>query len=165
MKDCCEVMTTVAVEQRRVLQIVLWITRNDVMANAGVLLAAAGVFVTGSAWPDVAMGLMIAAMFATSALGVIREARRALRPRRSAGSPEPFMNGLDRDRTGGVVGGSRASGAAWAPRVRCAARRGRVRRVGDGAGCAGDGSTRRFDRKLEAQELAALGFELDELSQ
>jgi cation diffusion facilitator family transporter len=53
-------------------------SRNDVMANAGVLLAAAGVFVTGSAWPDLAIGLLIAAMFATSALGVIREARRAL---------------------------------------------------------------------------------------
>lgn len=26
MKDCCEVMTTVAVEQRRILQVVLWIT-------------------------------------------------------------------------------------------------------------------------------------------
>lgn len=53
-------------------------SRNDVMANAGVLLAAAGVFVTSSAWPDIAIGLLIAAMFATSALGVIREARRAL---------------------------------------------------------------------------------------
>lgn len=48
------------------------------MANAGVLLAAAGVFVTGSAWPDLAIGLLIAAVFATSAFGVIREARRAL---------------------------------------------------------------------------------------
>jgi Co/Zn/Cd efflux system component len=48
------------------------------MANAGVLLAAVGVFVTGSAWPDLAIGLLIAAMFAASALGVIRDARRAL---------------------------------------------------------------------------------------
>jgi hypothetical protein len=38
-----------------------------------VLLAAAGVFVTGSAWPDVAMELLIAAMFATSAFGVMGE--------------------------------------------------------------------------------------------
>ena len=53
-------------------------SRNDVMANAGVLLAAVGVFVTGSAWPDLAIGLLIAAMFAASALGVIRDARRAL---------------------------------------------------------------------------------------
>lgn len=53
-------------------------SRNDVMANAGVLLAAAGVFLTGSAWPDLAIGLLIAAVFATSAFGVIREARHAL---------------------------------------------------------------------------------------
>jgi Co/Zn/Cd efflux system component len=43
-----------------------------------VLLAAAGVFVTGSPWPDIAVGLLIAAMFATSALAVIREARHSL---------------------------------------------------------------------------------------
>jgi cation diffusion facilitator family transporter len=53
-------------------------SRNDVMGNAGVMLAAAGVFLTGSAWPDVAIGLVIAALFATSALGVIGEAKRAL---------------------------------------------------------------------------------------
>jgi Co/Zn/Cd efflux system component len=53
-------------------------SRNDVTANAGVLLAAAGVFLTGSAWPDIAIGLVIAALFATYSLGVIGEARRAL---------------------------------------------------------------------------------------
>ena len=53
-------------------------SRNDVTANAGVLLAAAGVFLTGSAWPDIAIGLVIAALFATSSLGVIGAARRAL---------------------------------------------------------------------------------------
>jgi cation diffusion facilitator family transporter len=54
-------------------------SRNDVMANSGVLIAAAGVFVTGSAWPDIAMGLLIAAMFVRSALAVLGEARRSLR--------------------------------------------------------------------------------------
>lgn len=56
-------------------------SRNDVIANAGVLLAAAAVFVTGSGWPDVAMGLLIAAMFTTSAVGVLGEARRSLQRR------------------------------------------------------------------------------------
>lgn len=56
-----------------------WVcSRNDVLANGGVLLAAAAVFVTGSPWPDIAVGLLIAAMFATSALGVVREARYSL---------------------------------------------------------------------------------------
>jgi Co/Zn/Cd efflux system component len=54
-------------------------SRNDVIANAGVLVAAAGVAVTGSAWPDIAIGGIIAGVFAASALGVLRDASRQLR--------------------------------------------------------------------------------------
>jgi cation diffusion facilitator family transporter len=53
-------------------------SRNDVMANLGVLLAAAGVALSGAAWPDILVGLSIAALFATSAVEVIRSARREL---------------------------------------------------------------------------------------
>src|SRR5438445_519102 len=53
-------------------------SRNDVIANAGVLFAAGGVAVTASAWPDIAMGLCIAAVFGASAIDVIRDARRQL---------------------------------------------------------------------------------------
>jgi Co/Zn/Cd efflux system component len=53
-------------------------SRNDVMANAGVLLAAAGVALMGTAWPDILIGLLIAGLFATSAVDVIRSARREL---------------------------------------------------------------------------------------
>jgi cation diffusion facilitator family transporter len=56
-------------------------SRNDVIANGGVLLAALGVGLTGSAWPDILVGLGIATLFATSAIGVIREALAA--PRQS----------------------------------------------------------------------------------
>jgi Co/Zn/Cd efflux system component len=49
-------------------------SRNDVLANGGVLLAAAAVGITGAGWPDVVIGLVIAAMFISSATGVIREA-------------------------------------------------------------------------------------------
>jgi Co/Zn/Cd efflux system component len=52
-------------------------SRNDVIANGGVVLAALGVGLAGSAWPDILVGLGIAALFATSAVGVIREARAA----------------------------------------------------------------------------------------
>jgi Co/Zn/Cd efflux system component len=55
-------------------------SRNDVMANVGVLLAAAGVAVTGAVWPDILTGLAIAALFVGSAVGVLLEAGRALRP-------------------------------------------------------------------------------------
>jgi len=50
-------------------------SRNDVIANASVLLAAGGVALTGSAWPDILVGLAIALMFGTSAVEVLRDAR------------------------------------------------------------------------------------------
>jgi cation diffusion facilitator family transporter len=49
-------------------------SRNDVIANGGVLLAALGVGWSGRAWPDILVGLAIGALFATSAAGVIRDA-------------------------------------------------------------------------------------------
>ena len=53
----------------------VWLcSRNDVAANAGVLVAALGVSSTGSAWPDILVGLAIAALFGLSAVGVIRHA-------------------------------------------------------------------------------------------
>ncbi len=59
----------------------VWLcSRNDVMANAGVLLAALGVAMTGSAWPDIAIGLVIAGLFGMSAVGVIRAALRLAAP-------------------------------------------------------------------------------------
>jgi cation diffusion facilitator family transporter len=54
-------------------------SRNDVIANAAVVLAAGGVALTGSAWPDIVVGLAIAALFGSSAVEVIRKARRELR--------------------------------------------------------------------------------------
>ena len=57
-----------------------WVcSRNDLVANGGVLLAAGAVAVTASAWPDIVVGLMIAALFGSSAVKVIRGARRELR--------------------------------------------------------------------------------------
>lgn len=53
-------------------------SRNDVIANVSVLLAAGGVALTGSAWPDVMVGLAIGTMFGNSACRVIRDARRQL---------------------------------------------------------------------------------------
>jgi Co/Zn/Cd efflux system component len=54
-------------------------SRNDVIANIAVLVAAAGVALTAAAWPDILIGLTIAALFGHSAIGVIRAAARALR--------------------------------------------------------------------------------------
>lgn len=52
---------------------------NDVAGNAGVLLAGGAVALTGSGWPDIVVGLVIASLFATSALSVVRSARSSLR--------------------------------------------------------------------------------------
>jgi Co/Zn/Cd efflux system component len=53
-------------------------SRNDVLADAGVLAAAGAVALAGSAWPDIIVELLIAGMFATAAVGVMRAARREL---------------------------------------------------------------------------------------
>jgi Co/Zn/Cd efflux system component len=49
-------------------------SRNDVIANVGVLLAALGVWFTGRGWPDILVGLIVAALFLRSAMRVLREA-------------------------------------------------------------------------------------------
>ncbi|MFP5225065.1 MAG: cation transporter, partial [Actinomycetota bacterium] len=58
----------------------VWIcSRNDLIANASVLLAALAVWATGSAWPDIAAGALICFVFLRSSFLVAREARRELR--------------------------------------------------------------------------------------
>jgi Co/Zn/Cd efflux system component len=56
-----------------------WVcSRNDVVGNAGVLVATVAVALTGSPWPDITIGLLLAVMFGHSAAGVIRDASRAV---------------------------------------------------------------------------------------
>ena len=56
-----------------------WVcSRNDVAGNAGVLVAAGAVALTGSPWPDIAIGLLLAVMFGHSAVRVIRDASHAV---------------------------------------------------------------------------------------
>jgi Co/Zn/Cd efflux system component len=57
-----------------------WIcTRNDVLGNVAVLLAAAGVFGTGTGWPDVAVALLMAVLALQGAWVVLRRAMAELR--------------------------------------------------------------------------------------
>lgn len=56
-------------------------SRNDVMANCGVLVAAAGVALLNSPWPDILVGLAIAGLFLRSAYRVLSEAWPAFRAR------------------------------------------------------------------------------------
>jgi Co/Zn/Cd efflux system component len=57
-----------------------WIcTRNDVLGNVAVLLAAAGVFGTGTGWPDVIVAAIMAALALQGAAVVARQAAEELR--------------------------------------------------------------------------------------
>lgn len=49
---------------------------NDVGGNAAVLLASGAVALTGSGWPDIVVGLMLAGMFGASAVSVISAVTR-----------------------------------------------------------------------------------------
>ena len=58
----------------------IWLcSRNDIIANVSVLFAAAGVWLTHSGWPDIAVGLALAALFLRSSVHVLRESIRELR--------------------------------------------------------------------------------------
>ena len=55
----------------------VWLcSRNDIVANLAVLGAGAAVWLLHSRWPDIVVGLAIAALFLSSAIHVLREAAR-----------------------------------------------------------------------------------------
>ena len=58
----------------------VWLcTRNDALGNIAVLLAALGVFGSGSGWPDLLVAVIIASLAISAALQVLRQARDELR--------------------------------------------------------------------------------------
>jgi Co/Zn/Cd efflux system component len=60
----------------------VWLcSRNDAVGNLAVLGAAAGVFATGAAWPDLAVGLVMASLAIWAGQSVIRQSLAELRTR------------------------------------------------------------------------------------
>ncbi|MDP2818909.1 MAG: cation transporter [Polaromonas sp.] len=58
----------------------VWLcSRNDAVGNLAVMLAALGVFGTGSAWPDLAVAAAMAGLAIAGAVSVFRQARQELR--------------------------------------------------------------------------------------
>jgi Co/Zn/Cd efflux system component len=54
----------------------VWLcTRNDAIGNVAVMLAALGVFGTGTAWPDLAVAAVMAALALSAGASVLRQAR------------------------------------------------------------------------------------------
>jgi cation diffusion facilitator family transporter len=57
----------------------VWLcSRNDALGNVAVLVAAAGVLGTGSAWPDLAVAMAMAALAIHSGWSVLKQARQEL---------------------------------------------------------------------------------------
>lgn len=69
----------------------VWLcSRNDAIGNVAVLLAAAGVFGSGSGWPDWAVAALLASLALSSSVSVVRHARREILDQacESASSPD-----------------------------------------------------------------------------
>ncbi|RBP50887.1 cation transporter [Arenicella xantha] len=55
----------------------VWLcSRNDTIGNAAVLLAAGLVYVTQTHWPDLIVAFLLASLFSSSAVQIIRQARQ-----------------------------------------------------------------------------------------
>ncbi|MEQ1589340.1 MAG: cation transporter [Gallionella sp.] len=60
----------------------VWLcSRNDAIGNLAVMLAAFGVFITGSSWPDLFVAVAMASLALSSSVSVIRQAQRELQTR------------------------------------------------------------------------------------
>jgi Co/Zn/Cd efflux system component len=58
----------------------VWLcSRNDAIGNIAVMLAAAAVFLTGTRWPDLLVAALMAALFLTSSLQILRQSLRQMR--------------------------------------------------------------------------------------
>ena len=58
----------------------VWLcSRNDALGNLAVMAAALGVFGSGTAWPDLGVALVMAALALSASVSVIRQARAELR--------------------------------------------------------------------------------------
>jgi Co/Zn/Cd efflux system component len=55
-------------------------SRNDLIANVGVLIAAGTAYLLASRWPDTIVGSVVAVLFLRSAFSVLRDASRTLWP-------------------------------------------------------------------------------------
>jgi Co/Zn/Cd efflux system component len=82
-------------------------SRNDAVGNLAVLAAASGVFLSGTAWPDLLVGLVMAGLAVWAGLSVMRQARAEL----ATAPARRRMSRLDPSRGSGPAP-SRGSGPA-----------------------------------------------------
>src|SRR5688500_12691182 len=68
----------------------VWIcSRNDAIGNVAVLLAAVGVFGTGTGWPDFIVATIMAALGISGGWQIVRQARGELRVGGSSAPQDP----------------------------------------------------------------------------
>lgn len=62
----------------------VWLcSRNDAIGNVAVMIAAAGVYLTNTAWPDLVVASILASLFLWSAVQIVSQARSELREERA----------------------------------------------------------------------------------
>ncbi len=66
-------------------------SRNDIASNVSVFVAAGGVWLTGSGWPDLLVGLLLALLFLRSAARVLQSAVAELRRPAAAAAKVEFV--------------------------------------------------------------------------
>ena len=63
----------------------VWLcSRNDAIGNVAVILAAGGVWASGTAWPDLAVATIMASLFLWSSFSIIHQARSEISEARNA---------------------------------------------------------------------------------
>jgi len=67
-------------------------SRNDIASNVAVFVAAGGVWLTHSGWPDLLIGLVLALLFLLSAARVLRNAIVELKRPASGSAKVQFVN-------------------------------------------------------------------------
>ncbi len=71
----------------------IWLcSRNDAIGNIAVMIAAAGVFASGSRWPDLLVAAVIAALNVAAAVHVVRLARTEIRAAHAEGETDPTFS-------------------------------------------------------------------------
>lgn len=69
----------------------VWLcSRNDALSNLAVMLAALGVFGTGSAWPDALVAAVMALLAISAGVSVVRQARAELRLQAAQAASDPL---------------------------------------------------------------------------
>lgn len=69
----------------------VWLcSRNDAIGNVAVMVAALGVFGTGTAWPDLAVAAVMGVLAITSGISVVRHARDDIRGEQNARASRTF---------------------------------------------------------------------------